>query len=261
MLTGKGLSIDSRYMKIVAIGGGEIERRGHLIETEKIDREILRLTGKKRPKLLFMPTASGDSEGYVRVVQDYFAVRLGCVVDTLYLINENPSASELEKKIMSVDIIYVGGGNTLKMMTVWRNKGVDRILKTAAQKGIVLAGVSAGSVCWFAYGCSDSRRMRNPKADYIKVRGLGLIPVLHCPHYHQEKDRIPQLKKIMRKTRGVAIALDDCAALEIVDDGYRIIVSNAKARAYKVYWKGDRFFEQPIAAIEKFQPIRDIITK
>lgn len=248
-------------MKIIAIGGGEIGRPGYPIETENIDREIMRLTGKKRPKLLFVPTASGDSAGYVAVAEGYFGKRLGCIVDTLFLIRENPSVAAIEKKILSSDIVYVGGGNTLKMMTVWRKKGVDKILKRAAQEGIVLAGVSAGSVCWFESGCSDSRRMNNPKADYIKVRGLGLIPALHCPHYHQEKNRIPQLKKIMRKTRGVAIALDDCAALEIVDDSYRIIVSNTKARAYKVYWKGGRFFEEPIAATEELQPMRDIITK
>ncbi len=248
-------------MKIIAIGGGEIGRPGHPIETEKIDREILRLAGRKRPKLLFVPTASGDSAGYVTVVEDYFGKRLGCAVDTLYLIKEDPNAAHMRKRIFSTDIIYVGGGNTLKMMTAWRKKGVDKILQKAAQKGIVLAGVSAGSVCWFESGCSDARRMENPKADYIKVRGLGLIPALHCPHYHQEKDRIPQLKKMMRKTHGVAIALDDCAALEIVDDTHRIIVSDAKARAYKVYWKGGRFFEEPIAATEKFRPIKDIIMR
>ena len=245
----------------MAIGGGEIGRPGHPIQTEKIDREIIRLAGKKRPKLLFVPTASGDNAGYARVVENYFGKRLGCAVDTLYLIKENSSAAEMKRKVLSADIIYIGGGDTLKMMTIWRKKGVDKILKMAAQRGIVMAGVSAGSVCWFISGCSDARRMYNPKADFIRVRGLGLIPALHCPHYHQEKDRIPQLKKMMRKNGGIAIALDNCAALEVVDGQYRIIVSGAKARAYKVYWRGGGFFQKPIAATEKFQPITDMMAK
>lgn len=248
-------------MKIVAIGGGEIGRPGHPIETEKIDREIIKLAGKKRPKVLFLPTASGDSREYVRVVENYFGKRLGCAVDTLCLIKENPGAAEIEKKILSADIIYVGGGNTLKMMKAWRKKGIDRILKKAVRKGIVMAGVSAGSVCWFEGGCSDSRRMNNPKADYIKVKGLGLVHALHCPHYHEEKDRMPQLKKMMRKTHGVALALDNCTALEVVDDEYRILVSRKNAHAYKVYWKGERFFEERIRAGEKFEPIEKLLMK
>lgn len=248
-------------MKIIAIGGGEIGRPGTFRETEKMDKEVLHLSGKKHPKLLFIPTASGDSAEYMNVVENYFGSRLGCAVDTLYLIRGNLNMRETEKKILSADIIYVGGGNTLMMMNVWRKKGVDKILKRAARKGIVMAGVSAGSVCWFESGCSDSRRMRNPKADFIRVRGLGLISALHCPHYHQEKDRRAQLKNMMRKTHGVALALDDCTALEVIDGRYRILVSNSKARAYKVYWKGGKFFEERIAATKQFRPIKDIIAK
>ncbi len=96
-------------MKIVAIGGGEIGRPGTKIETKAIDREIIHLTGKKSPKLLFLPTASGDSEGYYEIVRNYFGKKLGCRVDVLYLIKEKLSKEQIERKILGSDIVYVGG--------------------------------------------------------------------------------------------------------------------------------------------------------
>src|SRR5690606_6160908 len=113
----------------------------------------------------------------------------------------------------SSDIIYVGGGNTLKMMTIWRRMGVDTLLKKAYRKGIILSGVSAGAICWFSYGNSDSRKFTSRSSQLIKVRGLELIPALFCPHYDVEKHRQNDLRKMMMKTpKIVAIALDNCCA-------------------------------------------------
>lgn len=118
-------------MKIVAIGGGEIGRPGYPIETERIDREIIRLTGKRRPKVLFLPTASGDDPSYWEVFQRYYGQRLGCRTDILYLLRQRPSFKEIKEKILSSDIIYVGGGNTLRMLRRWRRLGVDKVLELA----------------------------------------------------------------------------------------------------------------------------------
>ena len=107
---------------IVAIGGGEIRTRGTL----DIDREIIRLSGKRHPKILFIPTASSDSPQYCRQFSDYFGAFLDCGTDTLLLVSERPSAQQIERQIMSSDMVYVGGGNTLFMMRVWRHLGVDR---------------------------------------------------------------------------------------------------------------------------------------
>ena len=125
--------------KIIAIGGGEIGRPGYKIETEIIDKEIIKLSGMKKPKFLFIPTASSDSQGYIKVVEKYFGDRLGCKVDIL-LLNKDVDRSEIEDKILNSNIIYVGGGNTLKMMKTWRKKGVDKILHKAYKKGIILFG-------------------------------------------------------------------------------------------------------------------------
>lgn len=247
--------------KIVAIGGGEIGRPGYPVETAKIDRETIRLTGKKHPKLLFIPTASSDSESYYEVVKKHFGKRLGCKISVLYLIKNKPSKKEIEAKILNTDLIYVGGGNTAKMMKVWRKTGADKVLRSAYKKGIVLSGVSAGSNCWFKWGHSDSRRFANPKAGLIRVTGLGLIKALHSPHYDFDRSRKADLKKMMRNTPGVAIAIDNCCAIEIIDDKYRIISSKPTAKAYKVYWQRGKYYREVIKKKKDFKPLPDLLKK
>lgn len=248
-------------MKIIAIGGGEIGRPGYPVETTKIDKEIIALTGKKNPRLLFIPTASSDSESYYEVVKKNFGKRLGCKVDVLYLIKEKLLKKQIEEKVFNSDIVYVGGGNTAKLMKVWRKTGLDKILEIAGKKGIILSGVSAGSICWFKKGLSDSRKFNDPKAGMIKVSGLGFINCLHSPHYDFEPQRKGELKKMMKRTSGVAIAMENCCALEIIDDKYRIINSKKTARAYKVYWKGGKFYEDVIEQEKSFKPLSGILVK
>jgi len=260
----QGKKITTKIMsikKIIAIGGGEIGRPGYPVQTMKIDKEIITQTGKKNPKLLFIPTASNDSEGYTQVVKKHFGRRLGCKVEILNLIKEKPSKKEIEKKILSSDIIYVGGGNTLKMMTIWKRTGTDQILKKAHEKGIVMSGLSAGSICWFKYGNSDSRKFTSGSKELIKVRGLGLINALHCPHYDVEKYRQKDLKRMMKTTPGVAIALENCTALELIDDKYRILKSNKDAKAYKIYWKKNKYYKEEIKQEKEFKPIKFLLKK
>jgi dipeptidase E len=247
--------------KIVAIGGGEIGRPGHSIETLKVDKEILKLTEKKRPTLLFVPTASGDSESYFHVVQNYFGKKLGCKTDVLYLTKKRLFNQEIRNKIFSADIIYVGGGNTFRMMRVWKRYSVDKILRQAHNKGIVLSGLSAGAICWFKYGNSDSRKAKNPEASLIKVSGLNLVGGLLCPHYDFEKGRKPDLKKMMRKTSGVSIALDNCAAIEIVDDKYRIISSKSSAKVYRCFWNKNKYIEEEILKTKNFLSFSSLLKK
>ncbi len=226
--------------KIVAIGGGDIRDS----ETLAIDKEIIRLTKKKHPKLLFIPTASSDSEDYYNSVDKYFGKKLGCKTDVLYLFKlfkETPSPKEIRKKIFGSDIVYVGGGNTLKMMKLWRRLGVDKILKTAWEKGIVLCGLSAGSICWFESGHSDSMSFYNPKKwKYINVRGLGFVKGIHFPHYNSETLGIPRkthFRNMIQKIGGMGIAIDENCAIEFLDDKFRIITSKKSAKAFRVYKK------------------------
>jgi len=247
--------------KIIAIGGGGIGKPPYPVETTEIDEEIIRQSGKSNPRLLFIPTASSDSASYYEAVVNHFGKTLGCKTDVLYLLGAPPSRKEIEDKILSSDIIYVGGGNTLKMMTVWRKLGVDEVLEEARRRNIVLSGLSAGAICWFRYGSSDSRKFKNPDAGLIRVSCLNFINTLCCPHYHEEADRRPHLKEMMKKTDGVAIALDNCCAIEIVDNTYRIITSSDQANAYKVYYSNGKIHEEIIEKKKDFFPIEKLLVK
>lgn len=221
---------------IVAIGGGEIRTRG----TAPIDREIIRLARKKEPNLLFIPTASSDSERYWNRIREYFGKFLKCKTDVLFLVKEQPSRKQIQRKIWWADIIYVGGGNTLLMMRLWRRLGVDSLLKAAYDKGTVLAGISAGSICWFDSGHSDSMSFYNPrKWSYINVRGLGLLKGIHCPHYNSMTRGIPRrrhFRDMVRKIGGVGIAIENNCAIEFIDGRfYKVITSRSYARAYRVH--------------------------
>jgi dipeptidase E len=241
---------------IVAIGGGEMRTRG----TAAIDREILRLSHKKNPKLLFIPTASSDSEQYWEHVQEYFGDFLKCKTDALCLIREQPSNHQIRQKIRWADVIYVGGGNTLLMMRVWRRLGVDRLLKAAYENGTVLSGISAGAICWFDSGHSDSMSFYNPqKWEYINVKGLGLIRGIHCPHYDGMTRGVPRRKHfrdMIRKTGGVGIAVENNCAIEFIDGkSYRVIRSKADARAYRVYKSGGEVVVEQIRWQKGLAPV------
>lgn len=244
---------------IVAIGGGEIRTRG----TVAIDREIIRLSNKKNPKLLFIPTASSDSEEYWKHVQKYFGGFLKCKTDVLFLIKEQPSTEQIRRKILAADIVYVGGGNTLMMMRLWRRLGVDKFLVSAYENGTVLSGISAGSICWFESGHSDSMSFYNPqKWKYINVRGLGLISGIHCPHYNGMTRGIPRRKHfrdMIRKTGGLGIALENNCAIEFIDGQYyKVISSKNYSRAYRVYKSGGEVVAEQIRQEKQLAPVESL---
>ncbi len=238
---------------IVAIGGGEIRTR----QTLPIDREIIRLSKKKNPKLLFIPTASSDSEIYWKRVKQYFGDFLKCKTDVLFLVKEKPSKEQIRSKISAADIIYVGGGNTLQMMRIWRRLGVGKLLVAAYEKGTVLAGISAGSICWFDSGHSDSMSFYNPRHwKYINVKGLGIIPGINCPHYNGRTRGVPRRKDfqdLIRKTGGMGIAIENNCAIEYRDGRvYKVLVSKPRAKAYRVLKKDREVVEEQILSYSRF---------
>jgi dipeptidase E len=244
--------------KIVAIGGGSVGFGAAKPEVTSLSREIIKLSGKIRPRLLFLPTASGDDKAYIRAVEAHFR-KLGCWVETLTLWKAPPRFAEIQKRLFAADIIYVGGGNTLKMIGLWKRLGVDRLLIKAQTRGKVLCGTSAGAICWFTIGNSDSRKYKNPKAKLIRVSGLGLLEAMACPHYNVEKDRRPELKRMTKAFKGMAIALDNCAAFEVVGERCRVITSQRSAQGYRVYWHQGRYREIPIGS--HWQSIHKVLKK
>lgn len=215
---------------IIAIGGGEVG----LNETYEIDKFIVEAAKKEKPNFLFIPTASKDAPAYVKIISKLYG-ELGCKTDCLYLSNVEVDKEEVNQKIENADIIYVGGGNTQYMMKVWEEYGVDKALIRAYKSGKVLSGLSAGSICWFISGHSDSEfieGVENPRP--IWVKGLGIIPYLHCPHY-DEPDRVG-FDEFYAGQLTDAIAIENQVA--IVWDNYemKVIKSNPSKNAYKLSW-------------------------
>jgi dipeptidase E len=249
--------------KIVSIGGGRIMLpKNKVPQTLSIDEEIIRLTGRKSPRLLFIPTASLDDEAYCERISGHFGERLGCTVEYLLLYRDRPTQTQIKQKILGADIIYVGGGNTLRMMNLWRQLGIDKLMNRARLKGAVLSGLSAGSICWFRQGNSDSRKFANDSnKTFIKVSGLDYADALICPHYDVEKHRQPALKAMMKETKGIAIALENCTAIEIIDDEYRIITSMLNKNAWKIFWHKGNYVKEKLIKNDELLPLSGLLLK
>ena len=149
------------------------------------------------------------------------------------------------------------------MMRRWRYLGVDKLLIQAYNKGIVMCGVSAGSICWFDYGHSDSMSSYNPDAwTYIRVRGLGLIKGTHCPHYDSSTLDIPREKNfqdMIKKKGGMGIAIDDNCAIEFINGTiFRVITSKPGQAAYAVYKDRGIVVNKKILQSETFLSIQKI---
>lgn len=204
---------------------------------------VLALAGKKKPKVCFIPTASGDAPGYVDKFHRAFPARRAKASSlTLF---RHAGVGDLGKFLLAQDVIYVGGGSTANMLAVWRVHGVDRILRKAWRAGVVLAGVSAGMNCWFEQSVTDSFGGRlAPLKD-----GLGLLKGSACPHYDSPKGR---RRRVYRRlvAGGVlvaGVAADDGAALHFV--GRRlaaVVTSRPEARACRVERVRGKAVETPL---------------
>lgn len=174
---------------------------------------LITLTGKKNPKICFFPTAAADNE---RVIAYYQKLIEGLPFDPDVLrtfISSSPEQKTFEEQIFESDAILVGGGNTLNMLAIWKAQGIDTLLRMAYNKGIILAGGSAGSLCWFTGGYSDSR----PK-ELSLIECLGFLDYSHSPHYNGEPARKPLYHKaILEGKLKPGYACDDNAGLLFIN--------------------------------------------
>jgi dipeptidase E len=211
--------------QIIALGGG-----GFSMEPENIllDTYILKHSGKENPKICFIPTASGDSEDYIQRFYSSFQNQ-NCRPSHLSLFR--PPTRDLENFIMEKDIIYVGGGNTKNLLALWKEWGLDAILKKAWNQGILLAGISAGSICWFEEGVTDSYG-----EGLEPLSCLGFLKGSNCPHYDGEADRRPTYHKLIREMKiREGIAADDGVAIHYIEQEISNIVSSRPtSKAYRV---------------------------
>ncbi len=210
--------------QIIAMGGGgfSMEPENRLLGTY-----FLAQTGKRRPAVCFVPTASGDSD---RDVVNFYTSygRLSCRPSHLSLFHP---PEKLEAFVLSQDAVYVGGGNTKSMLALWREWGLDRIFRKAWRRGVVLGGVSAGSICWFEQGLTDSIT-----GTLTVLPCLGLLKGSNCPHYHNQPKRRPAFRRLIQAGKMKAgLAADDAVALHFIGRRLAHIVSSRpEAAAYRV---------------------------
>ncbi len=216
-----------RQRHILAMGGGGFSEEP---QNTLLDDYVLSLTGKRTPRICFLPTASGDAQEYIDKFDAAFpAKRAKASHLTLFRQCGVPSARAF---LLRQDIIYVGGGSTANMLAIWRLHGVDRILAEAWRRGVVLAGLSAGMICWFEHCITDSLGPR-PAA---LTTALGLLQGSACPHYDSQPQRRPVYRRLVATGRMLpGVAADDGAALHFVGRKLTAVVSSRReARAYRV---------------------------
>jgi dipeptidase E len=220
--------------KILIAGGGF---------NEAFIRYMATLTGKTRPKLLYLPTASADRpEGIINWFQ--MCSRLDVVPSVQpSFISSYRQTQTWEEVLLSVDGIVASGGNTLNQQAIWKAHGIDAILRTAWDRGIVLGGASAGSLCWFEEGTTDSR----PKELTI-VKCLGFLKGSHSPHYDGEAQRRPTYHRVIASGEmKPGYACDNNAGIFFEDNEVkRVVATRAGAKCYYVSLVGGKVVERPL---------------
>lgn len=198
-------------------------------ENPLLDLYIQSLARRQPPKVCFVPTASGDSQSCLDRFYSAFA-KFECSPTHLSLFE--PPVTDLRAFVMEQDVIYVGGGNTRNLLALWREWGLDRILYEAGEAGIVLSGVSAGSICWFEEGVTDSFS----KTDLRPLKCLGFLSGSNCPHYDGEPLRRPTYQELVKTGKlSSGYGVDDSAALHFVNGKLvKVVSSRQKAAAYFV---------------------------
>ena len=222
--------------QVIAIGGGGFGRTqaSNLIEQYILDQA----SNKRSPSICFIPTATGDLDPYVVNFYSVFS-RLDCKPSHISFFKRT---IDLEEHIAKQDIIFVGGGNTKSMLAVWKEWNLDKILKIAYERGTVMSGVSAGAICWFDRGLTDSW------ADELKIMPcMNFISGNCAPHYDEEPERRPATKKLLEKNVITSMyGIEGGAALHFIDETPAYTVRFAKNKnAYNVTLQDSEVSENP----------------
>jgi dipeptidase E len=209
-----------------------------------LDRFVVSLAWSARPRVCFVPTASGDNESYALEFHRAFSA-LDCRPTDLGLFARR--VPDLRSFVLEQDVVYVGGGSTANLLAVWRTHGLDRILREAWEAGVVLCGISAGMNCWFAESVTDSFDVARlaPLKD-----GLGWLAGSACPHYDGEEQRRPVFRELVASGElSGGWAADDGAALVFAGEELEEVVSSRpRAAAYRVERDGEGVSERRVAA-------------
>jgi dipeptidase E len=228
-----------RQPQIVAYGGG-----GFSMEPGNplLDQYVLSLCRRKKPKVCFFPSASGDADHYVVRVYRHFSSDI-CDPSHISLFRRDCGPGKVREHLLKQDLIYVGGGSLLSLLGVWQAHGIDQDLRAAWEAGVILCGVSAGSLCWFAQGLTAYHHESHV------YEGLGFLPHSNAVHYEEESYRRPAYHAALQNGLPGGYAASDGAALHFVgEDLHRVVLSRPEARAYRVEVEGEHVVERPLEA-------------
>ena len=225
---------------IIAIGGGGFGRSN---STYLIEKYILNLSEKNCPKVCFIPTATGDDDSYIVRFYSVFT-RLNCIPSHIEFFKRT---IDIRNHILNQDVVFVGGGNTKSMLAVWNDWGMSSLLNHAYNEGVIMSGVSAGAICWFTNGITDSwdNELRIlPCLDFIK----GTC----CPHYDEEPERIPYVKKLLLDEKiSNCIAIEGGSAIHFIDGKpFKNISFKKDKNTYNVFLKNKDIVESPFEKIQ-----------
>ena len=210
---------------IVAIGGGGFGRNN---TSDLIEKYILTLSDKTSPKICFLPTATGDSDSYIVRFYSIFT-KLNCKPTHIEFFKRT---TDIENIIMEQDIVFVGGGNTKSMLAIWNDWGMSNLLINAYNRGVIMSGVSAGAICWFTRGITDSW------GNELRILPcLDLISGTCCPHYDEEPSRIPYVKKILHEEKVKnCISIEGGSAMHFIDGKpFKNVSFKNKKNTYNVF--------------------------
>ena len=200
-------------------------------ESELLWQYVLDVVGKPRPRLLFVPTAAADDAGYTLWFYERFARR----ADVSSLTTFPWPPERLRETVLEQDAICVGGGNTANMLAIWRVHGIDALLREAWENGVLLWGASAGMICWFEAGVTDSFGPQLAGMDC-----LGFLAGSACPHYDGEEQRRPRYRELVDGGFPEGIAADDGVAVHYVGtEVSEIVTCRDGAAAYRVTRAGE----------------------
>jgi peptidase E len=216
---------------IVGLGGGGVTPE----QSELLHNYVLGIVEQDRPRMLFVPTAAADDDAYIV----WFYERFGTRADVSHLKTFPWPPADLRELILSQDAICVSGGNTANMLAIWRVHGIDTLMREAWERGVVLWGASAGMICWFEHGVTDSF---GPGLDAMEC--LGFLPGSACPHYDGEEQRRPRYRTLVDDGLPEGIAADDGVAVHFTGtDLVEVVACRPGAAAYRVTRDGEELLE------------------
>ena len=231
--------------KIIAIGGGELRERTTLQIDEYIANLAKEHAGENRANALFIPTASHDFMPYYNTFHKVYTGVFNIKTDVALTVFKEPDMEKMKGKFEKADMIYVGGGDTVFMIESWKQSGLLPLIKDAYERGVIIAGLSAGAICWFTDIYTDSEAALGEGDKYAMFKGLGWLDGKISPHYNA---RMLDFDEMVCYNLGCAYGIEDNAAI-VVEDGEIVGSVSSGGKAWLLEKEGEKLKKTEIKGV------------